>query len=1162
MSFTWIVRKTDRKPPATSYVISSLAGTHNILAPSGLQLAPGLGLGLPAGGLTDIAQPTIGSEGGAGGWHTQSATATGAATSQKQGSAPITLGTPSSGLYTLIRTETDVGSAATGAALATAYLPTTGGAVQAPAVATTPDGTMTGTPAADIPAAPTFVSTLPEAGPVPVSTGTDFPGNTGAPSPSFPVATAAPAVGQVQTSTTANTSAQATASSTPTTAATLDAALPPPAGYSTSQLIFEDTFTSAALDTTKWNPWMGEDTYGRWSDRGALPSPYSAENAGGYQVQYNDPYPYGYGTDTTGSHLGGGSGVLREIATPSGYFSNLGYSWASGAISSYGKTYLPAEGGYLQISAKMPDSRYGAWPSLWLMPTAGSDGKEFDLQEGGTYGTTGSSTANNILASHWWGGSATQHTVDTGIDLSADYHTYGVEYRPGQSWTVYLDGTQMFTWTDGVSTNAAYEVIIELEMAGPSAAGWHTVADPINHPGPFELAVNDVQIYSLADAPPPPPPPSSGLTLAPASDSGVLGDNITNVTRPTIMGQGVAGDVVKLFSGASQVGTTIVQTNGSWSVATSTLISGVNNLTAIETDAVGNVIATSAELNLTIDTTPAAVTEWLVRDTGRSSSDLITSKSAVTGGGDPNATVTITEGTTTLGTTTADSSGTWTFTPTLADGSHTLVASETDVAGNTGAASLTFSLDTKAPFHKSTVSLTAGSAATTTWPPLQFYDNLSGPALTTYTIVTGPTYGTLLLNGAPTSTFTQNDIDNNRVTYRETVAGASGDSFQFTVSDAAGNQTLVQQYDFSVPVCYCRGTLILTDKGEVAVEDLAIGDRVMTLSGAARPVRWIGQRAYDGRFVAGNRAILPIRVTAGALADGVPARDLLVSPGHALYIDGMLVQAEQLVNGATITQETGVGWLEYFHIELDTHDIIIADGAPAESYVDCDNRGRFHNAADFALLYPDDDRPHWQYCALLLEWGSEESNTIRAALLERAAALGHRLDLDPDLHLVVDGAVVRPVGVEGCLYRFAIPAGSTAASLASRGTVPAEVEAAARDLRRLGVPVERLILYDGDLRIEAGHGYARLTDGFHDDEATHRWTDGLARLPENWLSAFPAAFTLEVQLIPSELPYRLPPPARAAASPSADGRRFPSSGGAASWDRADRLDRQPNAGVG
>jgi len=100
-------------------------------------------------------------------------------------------------------------------------------------------------------------------------------------------------------------------------------------------------------------------------------------------------------------------------------------------------------------------------------------------------------------------------------------------------------------------------------------------------------------------------------------------------------------------------------------------------------------------------------------------------------------------------------------------------------------------------------------------------------------------------------------------------------------------------------------------------------------------------------------------------------------------------------------------WLEYFHIELDAHDVIFAEGAPAETYVDCDNRGMFQNGADYALLYPGDEPPHWQFCAPRLEWDSEELTPIRAGLLERAAALTAARDSDPVLHLVADGKTTK-----------------------------------------------------------------------------------------------------------------------------------------------------------
>jgi hypothetical protein len=101
---------------------------------------------------------------------------------------------------------------------------------------------------------------------------------------------------------------------------------------------------------------------------------------------------------------------------------------------------------------------------------------------------------NNVLASNWQGGGS-QNVQDTGKDLSADYHVYGVEYLPGQSWKVYLDGQMLATWTSGVPTNAPYQLLIDVEIAGPNAAGWHTVADPVGHAGPFVLEIDEVQIY-------------------------------------------------------------------------------------------------------------------------------------------------------------------------------------------------------------------------------------------------------------------------------------------------------------------------------------------------------------------------------------------------------------------------------------------------------------------------------------------------------------------------------------------------------------------------------------------------------------------------------------------------------------------------------------------
>jgi len=163
--------------------------------------------------------------------------------------------------------------------------------------------------------------------------------------------------------------------------------------------------------------------------------------------------------------------------------------------------------------------------------------------------------------------------------------------------------------------------------------------------------------------------------------------------------------------------------------------------------------------------------------------------------------------------------------------------------------------------------------------------------------------------------------------------------------------------------CYCPGTLILTDRGEVPVEDLVIGDSVMTMSGAARPIKWIGWRGYAGRFMQGQKDILPICVKAGAIDDNVPRRDLWISPHHAMYLDGVLIEAIDLVNGVTIAQAEEIERVEYFHIELESHDVLIAEGSLSESYVDDDNRGMFHNAHEYASLCSDQASGPARYCA-------------------------------------------------------------------------------------------------------------------------------------------------------------------------------------------------------
>jgi hypothetical protein len=155
--------------------------------------------------------------------------------------------------------------------------------------------------------------------------------------------------------------------------------------------------------------------------------------------------------------------------------------------------------------------------------------------------------------------------------------------------------------------------------------------------------------------------------------------------------------------------------------------------------------------------------------------------------------------------------------------------------------------------------------------------------------------------------------------------------------------------------CVVRGTLVRTPAGEVPVETLAAGDEVITIDGTARRVKWIGRRSYGGPFLRRNPKVAPIRIAAGAMGEAMPATDLLVSPEHAIYIDGALIPAKLLVNGDTVRQVPGVESVEYFHIEVDGPDVLWTNGAPTESYVNHGNRRMFRNWRDYVAAHGAED---------------------------------------------------------------------------------------------------------------------------------------------------------------------------------------------------------------
>ena len=153
-------------------------------------------------------------------------------------------------------------------------------------------------------------------------------------------------------------------------------------------------------------------------------------------------------------------------------------------------------------------------------------------------------------------------------------------------------------------------------------------------------------------------------------------------------------------------------------------------------------------------------------------------------------------------------------------------------------------------------------------------------------------------------------------------------------------------------LCFVAGTRIATGSGPTLVENLCSQDIVRITDGIYRRVLWIGQQRRTPEF-ARFEDYLPVKISAGALDDNLPIRDLYLSPDHAVLVDGHLVHAKALVNGKTIVQMTDwAGDIEYYHIETEAHDIIYAEGVPCETFIDNVSREQFDNYAEYQALYP------------------------------------------------------------------------------------------------------------------------------------------------------------------------------------------------------------------
>jgi hypothetical protein len=183
--------------------------------------------------------------------------------------------------------------------------------------------------------------------------------------------------------------------------------------------------------------------------------------------------------------------------------------------------------------------------------------------------------------------------------------------------------------------------------------------------------------------------------------------------------------------------------------------------------------------------------------------------------------------------------------------------------------------------------------------------------------------------------------------------------------------------------CFAAGTGIATTRGLVPVEAIHRGDRVCTvLDGDTAGVAWVGHRKVDCVRHPDPSKVWPVRVSAHAFGRGMPAADLVLSPDHAVYVDRVLIPIRLLVNDQTVRQEL-TDRVAYHLIELAQHDVLLANGMPAESHLDTGDHAMFSNGGSVIVLHPDFSTRAWgiRGCAPLVQAGP-----ILTAVRKRLAA--------------------------------------------------------------------------------------------------------------------------------------------------------------------------------
>ena len=206
--------------------------------------------------------------------------------------------------------------------------------------------------------------------------------------------------------------------------------------------------------------------------------------------------------------------------------------------------------------------------------------------------------------------------------------------------------------------------------------------------------------------------------------------------------------------------------------------------------------------------------------------------------------------------------------------------------------------------------------------------------------------------------------------------------------------------------CLLRGTEILSDNGYIAVENLKIGDLIVTDSGKLQPVKWIAKSSFakmDNTDWKEN--VVPVCIKKSAIDMNVPSQDLYVSPRHSLFVDGFLIPAMYLVNGTSIVQSmpNGMDAVEYFHVEFEQHEVMFANGVALESLMPSNDHKGFSNFKEYTRIYGAEVRSDVTSYAPVLGYNGGKQNVVALVRL----AVSHVADVRDPIQVVYDRIVSR-----------------------------------------------------------------------------------------------------------------------------------------------------------